>query len=294
MDLTEFEFEDLLSLAMKDNGEVPLKTNEKLKKKLDAKLRYKRIIKVVPSSLAACLVVGVVLVSVVHNNQELYDFKVDDTNQFQNQGVVIKDSQEKNVISEENFKTKDVPTQQKTDNKSEKQAEIKDLSVTEKVSSETYKQDVKPEDKIVNENIPAETAQIEVYSVAKTQVTTDETSVEETQVATDEASVEEASVFLAKAMPTASEMLLADYLENNQELIDDVSEKIKEKMSDDEYVDFYEDFTSVTGNENYYLTEKNELVVIFKSGVVAAEENGEIYINVGVIKHTDDESGELK
>ena len=67
MELTELEFEDLLSFAMKDESEVPLKTNDKLKKKINAKLRYKRIMKAVPAS-AACVVIGVVLTSVMLND----------------------------------------------------------------------------------------------------------------------------------------------------------------------------------------------------------------------------------
>ena len=68
MELTEFEFEDLLSLAMKDGSEVPLKTNDKLMKKINVKIRNKRIMKAIPASVAACMVIGVVLTSVMLNN----------------------------------------------------------------------------------------------------------------------------------------------------------------------------------------------------------------------------------
>ena len=53
---------------MKDESEVPFKTNEKLKKKLNTKSKYKRILKSVPVSAVACLVIGAVVTSVMLND----------------------------------------------------------------------------------------------------------------------------------------------------------------------------------------------------------------------------------
>lgn len=233
MELTEFEFEELLSSAMKDESEVPFKTNDRLMKKLNAKLRYKRIIKAVPASAAACLVIGVVLTSVMYNNQEVYELKGDEVNQ----GLVIGTIEEKNVTT----------AQEIVDEKDTKQPKSKKTAVTQ--------------------NVSADIAQIEAYSGEEPQ-----------EIAEPVVEVEEAT------KTRSISMTLTDYLDNSEELIANVSEMVKEKMSADEYIEYFEDFVSITGNENYYLTEKNELVIIFEPGIVAAEENGEIYINVGVIK----------
>ncbi len=65
--MTEIEFESLLQLAFRDSKNVPDEINQKLKKKLYKKSRYKRILKSVPISAAACLVIGGVVASVMFN-----------------------------------------------------------------------------------------------------------------------------------------------------------------------------------------------------------------------------------
>ena len=193
MELTEFD--DLMKSLIEEK-EVPNELNLKLKNKLNNKYRLKKVRKAIPASLAACLVIGVVLTSVMHNNQEI--------------------AGEKNA----------------------KQA-------------------------VVAHNISADTAQVEAYSRAGGQGVYDEATLKQSKF---------------------ERATLSDYLENNQDLIENVSEKVKEKMSADDTIIYFKDFTSITGNENFYLTEENELVIIFEPGVVAKEENGEIYFNVGIVK----------
>ncbi len=193
MELTEF---DELMKSLIDENEVPDELNLKLKKKINNKYKLNKIRKSIPTSLAACLVVGVVLTSVMHNNQE--------------------------IVGEKNAKQAGGAR-----------------------------------------NISADTAQIEAYSGAETRDVYEEAKLKQSKF---------------------ERATLSDYLENNQDLIKNVSEKVKEKMSADETIIYFDNFTSITGNEYFYLTEENELVIIFEPGVVAKEENGEIYFNVGIIK----------
>ncbi len=65
--MTEIEFEGLLQSAFKDSGNVPDEINQRLKKKLYKKLKYKRILKSIPASMAACLVIGIAVASVMLN-----------------------------------------------------------------------------------------------------------------------------------------------------------------------------------------------------------------------------------
>ncbi len=66
--MTEFEFEGLLQSAIRDSKNVPDEINQRLKQKLYKKSRYKRILKSVPISMAACVVIGVIVASVMFNN----------------------------------------------------------------------------------------------------------------------------------------------------------------------------------------------------------------------------------
>ena len=76
---------------------------------------------------------------------------------------------------------------------------------------------------------------------------------------------------------------LVEYLNNDVEKLMLVSQKIKNHMKNESEFEYFDDFKGISGNERYYITDLGELVVIFDAGVVAPEEHGEIYINVGVI-----------
>lgn len=65
--MTEFEFEGLLQSAIRDSKNVPDEINQRLKQRLYKKSRYKRILKSVPVSMAACVVIGVIVASVMFN-----------------------------------------------------------------------------------------------------------------------------------------------------------------------------------------------------------------------------------
>ena len=65
--MTEFEFEGLLQSAIRDSKNVPDEINQRLKQKIYKKSIYKRIIKSVPVSMAACVAVGVMVVAVISN-----------------------------------------------------------------------------------------------------------------------------------------------------------------------------------------------------------------------------------
>ena len=84
--MTEIEFEGLLQSAFKNNSDVPDEINQKLKKKLYKKLKYKRILKSIPVSVAACFVIGIAVASVMFNSGEN---KIGDINP-----IVVNDTQE--------------------------------------------------------------------------------------------------------------------------------------------------------------------------------------------------------
>lgn len=65
--MTELEFEGLLQSAVGGSKNVPDEINQRLKRKLYNKSRYKRILKSVPVSMAACMILGVVVASVMFN-----------------------------------------------------------------------------------------------------------------------------------------------------------------------------------------------------------------------------------
>ena len=183
MELTELEFENLLQLSFKDEANVPDELNQRLMKKIYQKSRYKRILKSVPLSAAACLIVGVMVVSVISNNGN-------------------------------------------------------------KTSDEFYQPIA------VNETNYAVTMDL----------------------AREEAQ---------KSIPIDNR--LVEYLNNDVEKLMLISQKIKDHMKNESEFEYFDDFKGISGNERYYVTDLGELVVIFDAGVVAPEEHGEIYINVGDI-----------
>lgn len=184
MELTELEFENLLQSSFKDEMNVPDEINQRLMKKIHQKSRYKRILKSVPLSAAACLLVGVMIVSVISNEGG------------------------------------------------------------RKTSDEFYQPIA------VNEKMYAVTMDLARGEVQKSR------SIDNT---------------------------LAEFLNNDVEKLMIVSQKIKDHMKNESEFEYFEDFLGISGNERYYITDLGELVVIFDAGVVAPEEHGKIYINIGVI-----------
>lgn len=184
MELTELEFENLLQSSFKDEINVPDELNQRLMKKIYQKSRYKSILKSVPLSAAACLVVGVMIASVVSNDGG------------------------------------------------------------KKTSNEFY-QPIAVNDKM--------------YAVT----------------------MDLARGAVQESKPI--ENTLIEFLNNDVEKLMIVSQKIKDHMKNDSEFGYFDDFQGISGNERYYITDLGELVVIFEQGVVAPEEHGEIYINIGVI-----------
>ncbi len=91
------------------------------------------------------------------------------------------------------------------------------------------------------------------------------------------------AVVQTELIDESEDMSLIEYLENDEEKILLVSERIKEQMSADEEIDYYKEFESIVGDEEYYLTDECELVIIFDEGEIAPEEHGKLYFNVGII-----------
>ena len=72
--------------------------------------------------------------------------------------------------------------------------------------------------------------------------------------------------------------------EYKSELYNNISTQMKNRTKNDESPKYYIEngiFTQITGDENFYINDMNEVVVCFDSGVVAPVEEGEQYFNVG-------------
>ncbi len=273
MELTEFEFDNLLNSAMKIDENIPYGINDKLKKKINSKYRYKKMIKSIPVSAAACLVAGVVLTSVMYNNQNIYDIPKGISNVPDDNGIVISSVIEEDIkVPLENEKI--VPKVSQNTN-----VDLSDDTAKTK-SNETI-------------NFVLKSAEQEGVTPGKTSVAESELAVfdgDEMQV-TDPVSEsyaqelpEDSLEYSTRAMPEVKNISLAEYLANDQALITLVSQKIKEQMLYDSEFGYFEDFSMISGNERYYLTEQNELVIIFDAGTIAPTDHGEMYFNVGVVK----------
>ena len=258
MVLTEFEFENLLSTATKEEFKVPDELNKKLKKRIKNKYRFNRMRKAIPASFAACLLVGVVLISAMNNDKKSFDAPKYDNSA--NNGI---------VISSEKHKSRNVE-QTVVSEKAGEEAQV--ASTVNEKNIET-----KNDTAIVTDEAPVVITDVVAQPV--------EEFAEEVQTADVTEETIQPMSRMGGGGGVAAPMLLCDYLDGDEEARLLVSERIKEKISDNsDGIEYFEDFSSVSGNERYYLTEENELVVIFDAGVIAKEENGEIYFNVGKIK----------
>ena len=91
--MTEIEFEGLLQSAMNDNSAVPEEINQRLRRKL----RHKRILKSVPVSAAACLVIAVTAASVMFNGGK------DNTDDLMYKPIAVNDKIKTTVVEEKNM-----------------------------------------------------------------------------------------------------------------------------------------------------------------------------------------------
>lgn len=245
MGLTEF---DNLMKALADEKEVPKELNLKLKNKIRAKYRYNKLVKSVPLSAVACIAVGIILVSSVNRNEENF--------------VVPPQVVSETIISEETHTEKE--PESVAEKKENKKQDIKKIENNEKKQTEPV---LEP----VNDGIAvAQIDSMELYEDEPLPVSEEPVSMSRGRMIKEDATQERS-------------LSLIQYLANDEQKLSIVSQIIKEQMVNNEDIDYYDTFSSVSGNERYDVTEENELVVIFDAGVVAPEEFGEQAFNVGVI-----------
>lgn len=247
MGLTEF---DNLMKALADEKEVPKELNLKLKKKIRAKYNYKKLMSSIPLSAVACIAVGIVLVSAVNRNEE----------NFVAPPQVVSET----IISEEVHIEDEPVITEKKEIKESKKEKVKKTAIVETKETE-------PPLEPVNDGI--EVAQIEP---------TDLSGNEPMPISEDAAPMSRARMIEEDDIEERS-LSLIEYLVNDEEKVSLVSQRIKEQMQNNEEIDYYDNFTSISGNERYDVTVENELVIFFDAGVVAPEEFGEQVFNVGVI-----------
>lgn len=275
--MTESEFEELYSKAMKDDSEVPARLNDKLQKKLLFKTRYQKFTKAFPASVAACLVVGVVLTSVVYNNKDSFELKNDNKQDFKNSGTVVR------MIEENSLTAEDVAVEEE---KTPIKTEEKKKNSPKKETVKQEKEEQKPQTDIV-------------YSYTKDESVVKPEISEEVQVHTENAVQKQALACVEDIQNDVSAyagngrsvkaITLIDYLGNDNELINSISQNIKKQIENDNEREYYKDFSLINGNEDYYINENGELIVIFETGQIASEDYGAISFNVGIINAVEEE-----
>lgn len=278
--MTESEFEELFSKAMKDNSEVPAGINEKLQKKLLFKMRYQKFTKAFPASVAACLIVGVILTSVVYNNRNTFVLQNDNEQDIQNNGTVVR-TVEEHSSTEENTRVEEekeinipVKTEEKK-NKSPKKETVKRENEEQKPQSDIV-YSYEKEETVVK---PEVSAKVEAYT---------ENEVQEQAAACAEAVQNDVSAYAGSGRSVKT-ITIIDYLGNDEELIASISQNIKNQIENDNEREYYEDFSLINGNEDYYIDENGELIVIFEAGQIASEDYGTISFNVGIINAVEEE-----
>lgn len=278
--MTESEFEELLSKAMKTDGEVPARLNEKLQKKLLFKMRYQKFTKAFPASMAACLIVGVILTSVVYNNRNSFELQNDNQKDIQNDGTVVRiaedyTSAEENIaVEEEKEVNAPIKTKEKKKNNTEKETVKQEKEETKPQSDSVYS--YQKEESVVKPEIYAD---VQAYA--------EETVQEQVPVCAEE--VQNDVSAYAGSGRSVKPITLIDYLGNDDELISGISQNIKNQIENDNEREYYEDFSLINGSEDYYINENGELIVIFEAGQIASEDYGTISFNVGIINAVEEE-----
>lgn len=286
--MTESEFEELLSRAMNDNYEAPPKLNERLQKKLLFKARYQKIAKAFPTSAAACLLIGVALTSLVYNNRASFELQNNSERNFRNDEAVISVNEEYSSFEEEPRQESEeikpnVRSNEKMSSRQTKKAAVG--QETEKKEKEE-KRESEQTGAVAYDYAASEAAVEEEASVGMPQTAV--TAAEEQTTPCNEDTTNDVSVYAGGGRSIKAKTLL-DYLGNDSELIECVSESISRQIKEDSEGKYNKYFSVISGDEDYYINENGELVVIFEAGRLAPEDYGTISFNVGVINTEEEE-----
>lgn len=76
----------------------------------------------------------------------------------------------------------------------------------------------------------------------------------------------------------------SDVPEYKERLYDNISSQMKQRMKEDENVQYYignGGFTGISGNEDFYMNDREEVVITYERGIVAPYSQGESVFNVG-------------
>lgn len=76
----------------------------------------------------------------------------------------------------------------------------------------------------------------------------------------------------------------SDVPEYKERLYDNISSQMKQRMKEDENVQYYigdDGFTGISGNEDFYMNDREEVVITYERGIVAPYSQGESVFNVG-------------
>ena len=249
MELTEFEFEDILKNAMKAEDEDINALNITLKKKINSKYKYKKLLKSIPVSAVACVMVGFVITSVIYNNKNLKEFP--DNSDIVSKPQVTKVSEINEPINSNNV--------------------VQSEKNTKKVSPKV--KDNSNNVKNISENIPKS-------DISQNDISQNGISVASEPIVENNEGVSQESE--PYTMRRSTDMLIVDYLNEDIELALKIAEIINKQIDEmgDERISKIESFQTQT----YQINDNNELIVIFKEGTIAPDELGELRFNVGVIK----------
>ena len=77
--------------------------------------------------------------------------------------------------------------------------------------------------------------------------------------------------------------LYSDNVNYKAELYDNICSQMKERMKENDNIQYYIDygFSEITGNEDFYFNNAEEVVITFEAGAVAPYEQGQSSFNVG-------------
>jgi hypothetical protein len=217
--------------------------------------------------------------------------KVMNMNNFETKDAISQDNnisnttedKEKAVSEESIWNTKTTQEEQNAKPQAIKQSVKNDTVYTKK--AEAIVESVITENVEVAQEIQAETGEQNEYSLSIARSI--EVAGGEGKVYQPEENVDEAYNLPQESNIKASK--ISDLFEEGYDYKKEISEKIKiqaeERMIINPGIEYNigDEFT-VTGDEEFYINDKNELIIVFAAGVIAAEELGKVQFNIGVIE----------
>lgn len=284
--LNEAEFEKLINEAMKDESSPSDILNAKLKQKIKRKYFIHNSFRGIKTAVACVAVIVTGAIILVNSNDGISN-KLPDVPAGGNVAKVMTADEynKEEIITHDNSEEKVKTTQ--TNSKATPKVQMKTQVTKETVETtipkvENYKTEpdaieefpIAVNETVENtENMPSMARSVDAYNEHQLEIYSGDTEVEESLT------IEEDNIVYEK---------LSDLYDSEYDYRKEISEKIinqvKERMTLNPEIKYNidDDFT-ITGNEEFYINDKNELVIVFVEGDVAPEDLGKVEFNIGTI-----------